>query len=321
MKVLVTGGAGYIGSITTKKLIEDGHDVVVYDSLIKGYRESIDSRAIFVEGCLSDGNLLDVVLKKYNIEAVLHFAGFIEAGESMKREYASEFFKNNVENGRNLLDAMFKNGVKKIVYSSSAAVYNAKDEPLKEEDLLCPDNFYGETKLAFENLLKWYDKIYDIKSISLRYFNATGSWNGLGERHNPETHLIPLTIQTALGKRDKINIFGTNYNTKDGTCIRDYVHVKDLANAHSLALNNIEEMPGVYNVGTGNGKSVREVIDSVKEITGKDFQVLEQDRRKGDPAVLIADPNKINTVFGWKPKISFEEGLKDSIKFFENNQK
>lgn len=310
-KILITGGAGYIGSIVAKKLIDKGYEVVVYDSLVKGYRDNI--KTDFVKGCLSNKKLLNETFKKFNIEAVTHFAGFIEAGESMK--FPSKFFNNNVINGLNLLDIMVENNVKKFIFSSSAAVYKAKNKPLKEDDPKEPVNIYGETKLMFERILKWYDAIYGIKFTALRYFNAFGTSDGLGERHNPETHLIPLVISATLGKRENINLFGTDYNTPDGTCIRDYINVKDLAEAHILALENLKNESQIYNIGTGKGVSVREVIDTIKEITKKDFKVIEEKRRLGDPAILIADPSKIKKELEWEPKYTFKQGLEEAIKY------
>jgi len=313
MNILVTGGAGYIGSVTARELTNKGHQVVVYDNLIKGHRDSVTTN--FVYGCLSDKKLLDETFKKFNIEAVIHFAGFIEAGESM--EQPSKFFWNNVIYGLNLLDVMVQNKVKKIIFSSSAAVYQSGNQPLKEDDPKKPVNFYGETKLIFEKLLKWYDELYGIKSISLRYFNASGTFEDLGERHKPETHLIPLTIFAALGLRKNIKIFGTNYNTPDGTCIRDYIHIKDLADAHILALENLKDKSDVFNVATGKGISVREIINYVRELSGRDFEVIETEKRAGDPEILVADPAKIKDQLGWEPKIDFKEGLRETIDHFK----
>ncbi len=313
MRVLITGGAGYIGSVATRKLIEEGHKVLVYDSLIKGHRKSVNTH--FVQGCLSNKELLDQTFKKFNPEAVVHFAGFIEAGESMQNP--PKFFGNNVINGLRLLDTMLKNNVKKIIYSSSAAVYAPKNRPLKEEDTRKPANFYGETKLMFEQILQWYDSLYEIKSTSLRYFNATGSMGDLGERHDPETHLVPLVLLAALGKRSQINIFGTDYKTPDKTCIRDYVHVQDLADAHILALQDLDQESKIYNVGTGKGVSVKQVIDAVKKVTKRDFKVVESERRLGDPSILVADSKKIKKELGWRPKIDFLEGLKENADFFQ----
>lgn len=315
MRVLVTGGAGYIGTATSKKLLDEGHQVIILDSLINGHSDTIDPRAKFARGCLSDKDFLDRIFKKNNFDAVIHFAGFIEAGDSMKKP--DIFFGNNVINGMRLLDAMVRNNVKKIIYSSSAGVYSADTKKLKETSEKEPASVYGETKLMFERVLKWYDEIHGIKYTSLRYFNASGCWNELGERHEPETHLIPLIIFAALGKRDSIKIFGTDYKTRDGTCVRDYIDIQDLAEAHLLALISLKDKSTAYNVGTGKGKSVREVINAVKKITGQDFPVIEEKRRAGDPAILVADSSKIKKELGWKPKVSFEQGLDDAIRFFQ----
>lgn len=316
MRILITGGAGFIGSITTKKFLDKGHEVIVYDSLIKGHKESVDPRARFVQGCLSNKKLLETTFRRFKPEAIVHFAGFIEAGESMKSP--NKFFGNNLINGLRLLDIMILNNVKKIIYSSSAAVYAAKNKPLVEEDLKRPVNVYGETKLMFERILKWYEVVYGIKFTALRYFNAFGTSNGLGERHNPETHLIPLAISVALGKRENIKIFGTDYKTPDGTCIRDYVDVKDLAEAHVLALENLKNKSKIYNVGTGKGISVRQVINTIKKITKKNFKVIESEKRSGDPEILIANPSKIKKELGWKPKNNFEQELKETIEYFKS---
>ncbi len=319
MKILVTGGAGFIGSITVKQLIEEGNEVLIYDSLINGHEDSVNSlNCDFVKGCLSNKKLLDETFKKFNPDAVIHFAGFIEAGDSMR--FPSKFFGNNVINGLRLLDVMVKNNIKKIIYSSSAAVYTPQQRPLKETDLKEPSTVYGETKLIFEKILKWYDLIYGIKSISLRYFNAYGNLKDLGERHNPETHLIPLTIFAALGKNKEIKIYGTDYKTSDKTCIRDYIHVSDLAKAHILALDSLHNKSNIYNVGTGKGISVKEIIKMIQEITKKEFKVTEVERRPGDPAILIANPNKIKKELGWEPKINFKQGLKETINYFKRRK-
>lgn len=316
MNILVTGGAGFIGSVVVKKLLNKGYFVVVYDNLSKGYKNSIDSRAEFIKGDLKDKELLEDSLKKHNINAVIHLAGFIEAGESMKNPF--KYFQNNVFNGTNLLEAMIKNNIKKIIFSSSAGVYASKETLISENDVKEPASIYGETKLMFEKILKWYNKIYGINYIALRYFNACGSYNGLGEQHNPETHLIPLVILTALGKRESINIFGTDYNTPDGTCIRDFIHVEDIADAHILGLENIKNKTNEYNIGTGEGISVKEIIKKVKKITKKDFIVNEKQKREGDPAILIANPNKAKKELNWIPKHNIDECIKDSFEFLKN---
>jgi len=318
MRILVTGGAGFIGSVTVKQLIDEGHDVLIYDSLIKSDGNPLKIlKCPFVKGCLRDKKLLDSTFKKFKPGAVIHFASFIEAGDSMKTP--SKFFGNNVVNGLRLLDVMIANNVKKIIYSSSAGVYSPKKRSLRENDLKEPSNVYGETKLMFERILKWYDKVYGLKSICLRYFNAFGNVGELGERHDPETHLIPLILFATLGRRKNIKIFGTDYPTPDGTCIRDYIHVKDLADAHILALKDLDNNSRIYNVGTGKGTSVREVIKMVKEITSSNFEVIEEERREGDSPILIANADKIRKELGWEPKVSLEEGLKRTYEYFINN--
>ena len=303
MDILVTGGAGFIGSHTVLKLKEQNHFVVVYDNLSKGYKELIFSDE-FVEGDIHNKELLKDVFNKYKIEAVLHFAAFIEAGESMQNP--SKYFNNNSVGTLALLDAMVESDIKYFIFSSTAALYGYPDEiPIKEDTALHPVNAYGESKLIVEKFLKWYSDIYGLKYISLRYFNAAGSDEKLrtGEMHRPETHLIPLAIQAAFGEREKMYIFGTDYTTKDGTCIRDYIHVSDLASAHILALEYLvsENRSDIFNLGSEQGYTVREVIDVVKDVTNIDFPVEEAPRRPGDPETLIASSQKIKSVLNWKP--------------------
>ncbi len=304
MNILVTGGAGFIGSHTVLKLKEKNHFIVVYDNLSKGYEELIFSDE-FVKGDIHNKKLLIDTIKKYDISAVLHFAAFIEAGESMHKP--SKYFNNNSAGTLSLLDAVVETNVKNFIFSSTAALYGYPDKiPIKEDSPLIPVNAYGESKLLVEKILKWYSEIYKLKYVSLRYFNAAGSDEKLrtGEMHRPETHLIPLAIQAAYGEREKMYIFGTDYNTKDGTCIRDYIHVSDLANAHLLALNYLltEQKSNIFNLGSEQGYSVREVVDVVKKVTGKNFTVEETERRPGDPETLIASSKKIKSVLNWKPE-------------------
>ncbi len=321
MNILVTGGAGYIGSHVVHYLVEKGHNPVVIDK--KSHAHTLFSEANIKEsvkvinGDLGDRKFLDTVFKEHHFDAVLHFAGSIEAGESMKNP--SAFFHNNVVNGIHLLDAMVKHEVKKIIFSSSAAVYQAKNGPLSESDLLAPENFYGETKLKFEKLLQWYNKIHGLKSVSLRYFNASGAGYHLGEVHDPETHLIPLILQAAMGRRDHLKIFGSTYPTPDGTCVRDYIHVLDLARAHLLALEKIGETPQVYNVGTGKGYSVREIIKIAEEVTGKKVSTIEAQPREGDPAFLVADPSGIQKDWGWKAEYDIRDIIKSAWEFHKRN--
>ncbi len=319
MKVLVTGGAGYIGSHVVQFLVEKGHLPTVLDksNFAQELFSEIKNKVAVITGDLGDKNLLENIFKNNQFDAVLHFAGSIEAGESMKNP--SAFFHNNVTNGVNLLDIMVKYGVKKIIFSSSAAVYKAKDRQLTESDVLAPENFYGETKLKFERLLHWYNRIHGIQFVSLRYFNAGGAGYNLGEKHKQETHLIPLVLQTALGKKDCIKIFGSDYPTTDGTCVRDYIHVLDLASAHLLALENIRETPQTYNVGTGKGHSVREIIKIAEEITGKKISTVDVPARSGDAAYLVADSSKINTEWGWKAEHDIRDIIKSAWEFHKNN--
>ncbi len=324
MNVLVTGGAGYIGSHVVQYLVERKHKVIVIDkkthahSLFSNFDRNLKDNLIVISGDLGDKDLLHTVFATHRIDAVLHFAGSIEAGESMKNP--STFFHNNVVNGIHLLDAMIKHEVTRIVFSSSAAVYEPKNALLSETDPVKPENFYGETKLKFERLLDWYHKIHGIQYVSLRYFNASGAGFDLGESHNPETHLIPLVLQAAAGKKDHIKVFGSTYPTPDGTCVRDYIHVLDLTRAHLLALEKIGETPQIYNLGTGKGYSVREIIKIAEEVIGKKIPVVDAPPREGDPAFLVADPSKIQQEWGWKAEHDIREIIKSAWEFHKKNQ-
>ncbi len=299
MKILVAGGAGYIGSCTVEYLLEKGHEVAVYDALLNGHRAAVDSRAKFYYGNLADTNELNRVMKDFSPEGVIHFAAFIEVGESMKDP--GKYFTNNVGNAINLAEAAAHAKVRKLVFSSTAAVYGMPDVvPISEKLPKAPINPYGRSKLMFEQVLDWYQRIYGMQYTALRYFNAAGATALHGEDHHPETHLIPLVIQAAMGVRPSISIFGTNYATPDRTCIRDYVHVLDLAQAHLLALQ--QESSDAFNLGSGKGYSVRQVIDTVRKVSGKEFAVKEEERRPGDPDELIADSTKAKTDLGWKPQ-------------------
>ena len=304
MNILVTGGAGYIGSHVLKALLKEGHQVVTFDNLQKGHKKAVTGGK-FVKGDLADKELLNQVMEKNQIEGVIHLAADSLVGESM--ENPGKYYRNNFANGINLLEAMVKNGVKNIVFSSTAAVYGEPDQiPIKEDNQTEPTSTYGESKLFFEKALKRYDDIYDLKYVSLRYFNAAGAdpEGEIGEAHDPETHLIPIVLQTALGIRDKIYIFGDDYPTRDGSCIRDYIHVNDLAAAHVLAVEALADgkESSIYNLGNGEGYSVKEVINTVKEVTGRDFEVKVSERRAGDPAVLIASSDKIQQELNWQPQ-------------------
>jgi UDP-glucose 4-epimerase len=302
MRVLVTGGAGYIGSVVTEQLINDGHWVVVYDNLAKGHREAIVAGAEFVEGDLLEADKLTQTLKYNRIEAVIHMAASSLVGESV--EAPAKYYHNNVVAGLVLLNAMRDCGVKKIVFSSTAATYGEPEaQPIFETAPTTPTNPYGETKLAFERAMHWYEKAYALRYASLRYFNAAGASEKCGEDHDPESHIIPITLQAATGKRAQVEIFGDDYPTPDGTCVRDYIHVIDLARAHILALDLVAERSGIYNLGCGgDGYSVRDVIDTARRVTGKEIPVRMGARRAGDPAVLIASSDKIKSELGWQPQ-------------------
>ncbi|MDP2906400.1 MAG: UDP-glucose 4-epimerase GalE [Nanoarchaeota archaeon] len=305
MRILVTGGAGYIGSVIVKQLVKENHDVIVLDDLSKGHAEAVHPKAVLVNVNLSDLKGLDKIFKKYKFDAVIHMAAFSEVGESVQNP--RKYFLNNIVNGVNLLNVMLDNDCKRIVFSSSAGVYgNPKTVPIAEDAETRPTNPYGESKLMFEKVLEGYRKAYGLKYTSLRYFNAAGADEDYGEDHKPESHLIPVILQVALGKRKEIEVFGTDYPTKDGTCVRDYVHVSDLAKAHVLALKK----EGIYNLGSEKGYSVREVINVAKEITSKNIVVKESNKRPGDPAMLIASSEKIREELGWKA----EHGLKEIMK-------
>lgn len=304
MAILVCGGAGYIGSHTVVELLEAGNEVVVVDNLEKGHREAVLGGK-FYQGDLQDTDFLNDVFKENDIEAVIHFAAYSLVGESMQEPL--KYYKNNVDATRNLLEVMIQHNVKKIVFSSTAATYGEPESiPILETDKTEPTNTYGETKLAMEKMMKWAEKAYGLRYISLRYFNAAGAhYSGkIGEDHAPETHLIPLILQVPLGKREKITIFGDDYPTEDGTCIRDYIHVTDLSTAHVLAVNKLLDggESGIYNLGNGTGFSVQEVIKTAREVTGHPIPAEVAPRRAGDPAVLIASSERAQRDLGWKPK-------------------
>ncbi len=318
MNILVTGGAGYIGSVTTVQLIEKGHNVVVYDSLVKGHRKAVHQEAIFVKGDIADKSKIKEVLIKNKIGAVMHFAAFIEAGESMKKPEI--YFGNNTINTLGVLESMLLCGVKKFVFSSTAAVYGEpKSIPITEDANLTPTNAYGASKLIVENVLSWYHKIHKFSYASLRYFNACGATEKLGEDHSPETHLIPRALQAVMGKGPKLQLFGVNYPTDDGTCIRDYIHVSDLAEVHLLALDSLkgtEEKKLIYNLGSQNGFSNRKVIEAVGRVVGSKVPYEEAPRREGDPAVLIASSEKIKKELGWQAKYTdIEEIIETAYKW------
>lgn len=301
MRVLVTGGAGYIGSVVTEQLVKDDHEVVVYDSLYKGHREAVVSGARFVEADLRDKETLTQTLRDARIEAVIHMAADSLVGESYFNP--AKYYDNNVTTGLVLLNAMQEAQVQQIVFSSTAATYGEPEkQPIEESDPTNPTNPYGESKLAFERAMRWYDRAYGLRYASLRYFNAAGATEECGEFHDPETHLIPIALQAAAGKRPHVEIYGDDYPTQDGTCVRDYIHVIDLARAHIMALNVLSEGSRIYNLGCGGaGYSVREVLDMTREVTGKEIPTKIGPRRAGDPAVLIASSDKIKRELGWRP--------------------
>jgi len=301
--ILVTGGAGYVGSTVASELVKAGHRVVVFDNLSKGHRAAIPEGADLIVGDMADQGSIERTLAATRFDAVLHFAAWIEAGESM--QVPERFFRNNTANTMNLLEAMLAAKVPALVFSSTAALYGDPERvPIEEDDRLKPTNVYGESKLLVEQMLAWYQRIHGLRYASLRYFNAAGGRQTCGEDHSPETHLIPLVLQVAQGKRDDIKIFGTDYDTPDGTCVRDYVHVSDLASAHLLALDHLCAHEGrlIYNLGNGQGFSVRQVIDVARKVTGHPIPAVEHPRRPGDPGTLVASSAKIKRELGWTPK-------------------
>lgn len=302
MKILITGGAGYIGGTVARMLIEDGHDVVIYDSLVHADASMLPVGAKFVQGEVADLKRLEELLEAGSFTGVMHFAALIEAGESMQKPEL--YFQNNTAATLKLLEAMVRKNVKRLVFSSTAAVYGDPDAiPIREEASLRPTNPYGESKLMVEQMLTWMNRIHGLRYASLRYFNVAGAIPGRGEAHEPESHLIPLILDVALGRCKAIKIFGRDYPTQDGTCIRDYIHVQDLSAAHLLAFNALQKHDRlIYNLGNGRGFSVLEVIESARRVTGHPIPVEEMPRRLGDPVELVASSDKIAAELGWKPK-------------------
>ncbi len=303
MRVLVTGGAGYIGSVVVEELVRGGHHVVVYDNLSKGHSAAVDPAAALVRGDLRDRDTLRAALQAEHIEAVVHMAADSLVGESVQRP--DKYYDNNVGAGLSLLATMVECGVQRLVFSSTAAVYGEPaKQPIEESDPTVPSNPYGETKLAFERALPWYERAFGLHAASLRYFNAAGASERRGEVHDPETHLIPLVLQAAAGARPEVTVFGDDYPTPDGTCIRDYIHVVDLAQAHVLALGAVADRRCIYNLGCGGaGYSVRQVIEAARRITGREIPLRIGPRRAGDPAVLVASSAKIQSELGWQPRL------------------
>ncbi|MGG3383362.1 UDP-glucose 4-epimerase GalE [Heyndrickxia faecalis] len=323
MSILVLGGAGYIGSHAVYQLIDQKYDVVVIDNLQTGHRAAIHPKAKFYEGDIRDRAFMQEVFGKEKIDAIIHFAANSLVGESM--EQPLKYFDNNVYGTQIVLEMMKEFHVPHIVFSSTAATYGEPERvPITETMPTVPTNTYGETKLTMEKMMKWCEKAYGIKYVALRYFNVAGarSTGEIGEDHHPETHLIPVVLETVLGKREAITIFGEDYDTKDGTCVRDYIHVEDLIDAHILALQYLKNggASDVFNLGSSNGFSVKEIVDTVREVTGKGFNVKIGDRRAGDPSTLIASSDKAKRVLGWNPqKTDIRQIIKDAWNWHESH--
>jgi UDP-glucose 4-epimerase len=304
MRILVTGGTGYIGGTVARLLLAGGDAVTIYDNLSHSKRGAVAAGAEFVEGELADRALLEKTLRAGRFDGVMHFAALIEAGESMEKPEI--YFRNNTAGTLTLLEAMLATGHKRLVFSSTAACYGEPETtPIAEDARLAPTNAYGESKLMVEQMLGWFHRIHGLRYASLRYFNVAGAMEGYGEAHEPESHLVPLVLDVALGRRKSIQIFGEDYPTRDGTCIRDYIHVRDLADAHLLALAALKEQEClIYNLGNGQGFTVREVIESARRVTGRAIAVEARARRAGDPAVLVASSEKIRRELGWRPRFA-----------------
>ena len=321
MKILVVGGAGYIGSHMVKQLALSNHEVVTLDNLSCGYKDAVKYGELVI-GDLGNADVLDTLFSQHKFDAVMHFAAFIEVGESVINP--AKYYRNNVSNTQILLDAMVKHGIKHFIFSSTAAIFGEpKYTPIDEAHPQSPINPYGRTKLMVEHILEDYDKAYGLKSTCMRYFNAAGADpdGELGERHNPESHLVPLILQAASGRREDIKIFGQDYDTDDGTCVRDYVHINDLCEAHSLALARMQEtgVSARYNLGNGKGFSVQQVIDAAKAVSAKDFKVIVTDKRAGDPAILVADSTLAKQELNWKPRFDQLESIIETAWQWEIN--
>lgn len=301
MKVLVTGGAGYIGSVTVEQLIEAGEKVVVFDNLYQGHRAAVHPEAVFVQGDLADKTAVSALLHEHRPDGIMHFASHTLVGESVEKPFL--YLRDNVVNALNLLESAVAVGVKRFILSSTANLFEKpKRMPIDENEQIIPGSPYGESKYMIERLLHWMDELYGLKYACLRYFNACGATATRGEHHDPETHLIPLVLQVALGQREKVTIFGDDYNTPDGTCVRDYIHVIDLAQAHILALRDLHNGSRKYNLGNGRGYSTKQVIETARQVTGHPIPAEIGPRRPGDPAVLIASSETINHDLGWQPR-------------------
>ncbi len=322
MNVFVTGGAGFIGSITVKKLLDEGHQVTVFDTLENGHKEAVDRRATLIEGDLRNQDSLKTVLSSQVFDAIIHFAGYIESGESMRDPF--KFFENNFCAGLNMAKVAKDAGVKNIIFSSTAGVYGTGKPPFTEESPINTTSYYSMSKYFFEEALRSAQIAYGFKVVVLRYFNAAGALldGSLGEAHDPETHLIPLVIKTALGLRPEILLYGTDYPNPDGTAVRDYIHVEDLASAHILALSKFgkgDSFFEVYNVGTGTGVSNRQIIDKVRQVCGHDFKVVEKERRAGDWDASFADSQKIQRELGWRAKYGLSEIVESAYLWHKNH--
>jgi UDP-glucose 4-epimerase len=321
MRVLVTGGAGYIGSVIVEELLKAGHAVTVYDNLSNGHRASIAKEAQFIHAELMDHGRLRAALSGGKIEAVIHMAAYSLVGESVANP--ARYYRNNLNAGLVLLDVMRETEVSRLVFSSTAAVYGEPEkQPIEETDATVPTNPYGETKLAFERALKWHEAAYGLRHVSLRYFNAAGATTSCGESHDPETHLIPILLQVAAGRRTCVEIYSDDYPTHDGTCVRDYIHVVDLAAAHIQALEILDEKSATYNVGCGrNGYSVKEVINCARSVTGREIRAKIVGRRPGDPAVLVASSDLIKKELGWSPKLqNLEAMISSAWSWYQSHQ-
>ena len=311
MKILVTGGAGYIGSAVVEQLIANGESVVVFDNLCQGHRAAVHPEAVFVEGDLANRTAIDAALSQHRPDAVMHFASKTLVGESMQQPFL--YLGDNVTNGLNLFRSMVEHGVKRIILSSTANLFDKPERmPIEETERIIPGSPYGESKFILERILHWLDRIHGMRFASLRYFNAAGATLTRGEDHDPEFHLIPIVLQVALGKREKALIFGADYPTRDGTCLRDYIHVADLAQAHILALSALEGGSRFYNLGNGEGFTVQEVIDAAREVTGKEIRAEIGPRRPGDPGVLVAASDKIRKELGWAPQFPHVRAIIES---------
>lgn len=312
MKILVTGGAGYIGGAAGRVLLDLGHEVTALDNLCRGYNRGVPAGARFVAGDIADRDLLDRIFRETKFDAVMHFAALAEVGESMR--VPELYFRNNTAGTLSLLETCVRHKVLRFVFSSTAAVFGQPQSPLIDESApKNPVNPYGESKLQTERMLEWFQKVHGLRYAVLRYFNAAGAWKDQGEHHDPESHLIPLVLQVALGKRESVSIYGTDYPTPDGTCVRDYIHIYDLAMAHVLAMQALESREAMaYNLGNAKGFSVREVIETARRVTGHAILATDTPRRPGDPAVLVASSAKIQQELRWMPKFASLESIVQS---------